>query len=177
LSYSLQELSDKFEITENLYKYAKALDDKDAELLKREVFVEDAVWEGRVGSIKGAGEVGEMAITILGAMESTEHIIADPLIWLDGDRATSQCYLHSILFYPDQRTGDPILELGAAYYDKHVRTDEGWRIEHRRLEVKWLKGNHGVETESLRMMAEKQDGKLNEYAARRLTDPGHAGKK
>lgn len=166
-----QKTADKIEITEVLYKYGKALDACDKRLLANEVFIADAVWEGRVGLINGATAIADMVSSILGALESSLHYISNAIIELDGDCATSTCYLHSVLYMPDQRTGENTLELGAVYHDHHVRTERGWRIARRRLEFKWQKGNYGIEAESIRRVAAEAaaaGGQTNEYAQKRL---------
>ena len=149
MAYSLEEVSDKLEITEVLYRYAHALDSRDRKLL-REVFVEDALFEigAGVGDFKGVEAIGDVVTEFLGGLESSQHIISNPVIELDGDRATSRCYLHAQHYLPDQRTGGNTLEIGGTYHDRLVRTAQGWRIEHRHLEVTWSEGNFGIQIES-----------------------------
>lgn len=171
MSYTAQEVADKIEITEVLYRYGKALDACDKELLQREVYAEDAVWEGRAGFINGSEAISEMVVAILGGMESSLHYIHNPLVEVDGDVARSTCYLHSVLYMTNQHTGENTLELGAVYHDQHKRTANGWRIARRRLEFRFQKGNYGIEAESIRRMqtkAEEAGQETNDYAQRRL---------
>lgn len=156
MPYTLQELSDKQEIAEVLYRYATALDSRDGGLL-RQVFLEDAVFEigAGVGRFEGVAAIADVVGAFLGGLEASQHIISNPVIELDGDRATSACYLHAQHYLPDQRTGGNTLEIGGTYRDRLVRTPDGWRIEHRELEVTWTEGNHGIQVESLRRTSEK----------------------
>lgn len=149
MPYTVEELSDKLEITETLYRYATALDTRDRELL-RDVFVEDAVFQigAGVGEFRGVEAIGSVVTEFLGGLEASQHIITNPVIELDGDRARSRCYLHAQHYMPDQRTGGNTLEIGGTYHDRLVRTADGWRIEQRELEVTWTEGNFGIQVES-----------------------------
>lgn len=158
MGYTLGELSDKQEIAETLYRYATALDTRDRELL-RDVFLEDASFEigAGVGDFQGVDAIADVVIEFLGGLEASQHILTNPVIVLDGDRASSTCYLHAQHYMPDQRTGGNTLEIGGTYHDQLVRTPDGWRIERRRLDVTWTEGNHGIQVESrARSAAAKQ---------------------
>jgi 3-phenylpropionate/cinnamic acid dioxygenase small subunit len=149
MAYSPQEISDKLEITEVLYRYASALDGRKPELL-RAVFLEDAIFTigAGVGEFRGPDAIAEVVMEFLGGLETSQHIVTNPVIELDGDRARSRCYLHAQHYLPDQRTGGNTLEIGGTYHDDLVRTDDGWRIAKRELEVTWTEGNHGIQVES-----------------------------
>lgn len=149
MGYTLEELSDKQEITEVLYRYATALDTRDRELL-REVFLDDALFVigAGVGDFQGVDAIADIVIEFLGGLESSQHILTNPVVELEGDRARSTCYLHAQHYMPDQRTGGNTLEIGGTYHDDLVRTADGWRIERRHLEVTWTEGNHGIQVES-----------------------------
>lgn len=149
MPYTVEQLSDKLEITETLYRYATALDTRDRELL-REVFLEDAVFliGAGVGRYDGVEAIGSVVTEFLGGLEASQHIITNPVIELDGDTASSRCYLHAQHYMPDQRTGGNTLEIGGTYHDQLVRTADGWRIRQRELEVTWTEGNFGIQVES-----------------------------
>jgi ketosteroid isomerase-like protein len=149
MPYTIEQLSDKLEITETLYRYATALDTRDRELL-RDVFLEDAVFliGAGVGEYRGVEAIGSVVSEFLGGLEASQHIITNPVIELDGDRATSTCYLHAQHYMPDQRTGGNTLEIGGTYRDTLVRTADGWRIQQRELQVTWTEGNFGIQIES-----------------------------
>ena len=149
MSYTLQDLSDRAEITEILYRYATALDESHREFLS-DVFLPDALFEigAGVGAYHGPGEIADVVLEFLGGLEASQHIITNPVIELDGDTARSRCYLHAQHYMPDQRTGGNTLEIGGTYHDELVRAPNGWRIRHRRLEVTWTDGNFGIQVES-----------------------------
>lgn len=155
MPYTAEQVADKLEITDVLYRYATALDTRNRELLN-DVFLEDAVFEigAGVGHFEGAGAIADVVMLYLGGLEASQHIITNPVVELDGDSATSHCYLHAQHYLPDQRTGGNTLEIGGTYHDKLVRTAAGWRIRERELEVTWTEGNHGIQVESLRRSEE-----------------------
>ncbi len=62
---------------------------------------------------------------------------------LDGVRATSSCYLHAQHFLVSAR-GLNTYVMAGTYRDLLVRTQDGWRIEHRELEITWTDGNAAI---------------------------------
>jgi 3-phenylpropionate/cinnamic acid dioxygenase small subunit len=155
MSYTHEQVADKLEITDTLCRYATALDTRDGELLN-EVFVEDAVFEigAGVGHYEGVTAIADVVTLFLGGLEASQHILTNFVIELEGDEASSSCYLHAQHYMPDQRTGGNTLEIGGTYHDKLVRTEAGWRIRERELKVTWTEGNHGIQVESLRRSEE-----------------------
>jgi 3-phenylpropionate/cinnamic acid dioxygenase small subunit len=140
-------LADREAIAEVLYRYGRALDGRRWEEL-RDVFTEDAVGEysGRINrTFHGVEAIMGLVERALGALEASQHVIANPVIEVDGDEARSRCYLHAQHYRPGERTGGSTLVVGGVYHDRLVRTPAGWRIAHRRLEVTWMKGNIGVQ--------------------------------
>ena len=62
---------------------------------------------------------------------------------LDGDGARSACYLHAQHYLAGAR-GRSTYVMAGTYRDCLVRTEPGWRIEHRELEITWTDGNAAV---------------------------------
>ena len=62
---------------------------------------------------------------------------------VDGDTATSTCYLHAQHVLPGTAGGDQFVFAGR-YLDNLVRTADGWRIAERTLEAMWTSGNPAV---------------------------------
>jgi 3-phenylpropionate/cinnamic acid dioxygenase small subunit len=140
----LDAIAHKLEITEVLYLYATALDTRDWELL-RLVFAEDAVYSiGQHGEFTGVRAISEKISSLIGGYESTQHLITNPVIELDGKSARSRCYVHAQHYLTAQRTGANTYEIGGTYRDEFVRTGDGWRITRRVLEVGWRDGNAGL---------------------------------
>jgi 3-phenylpropionate/cinnamic acid dioxygenase small subunit len=145
-------LADRAAIIDVLYRYATALDSGRWDLLA-DVFTPSAPIQVSAGTFQGPAEMRAAVAPYLAQLAACQHIITNPQIELEGDSATSRCYLHAIHYMPDQRVGGNTLERGGVYHDRWVRTADGWRITARRLEVTWTDGNSGIEAEGRRRTA------------------------
>ena len=87
---TLQDLIDKQEITEVVYRYATALDSRRPELLD-DVFTDDAVFliGAGVGRFEGRQAIGDVVSQYLGGLEASQHILSNPVIEVDGDHGIS----------------------------------------------------------------------------------------
>ncbi len=139
---TLQELIDKQEIAELLYTYATGLDSRDWVLLGS-VFTEDGIADYshmELGVNEGRAAIVDLCRTTLINFDATQHLIGNPLVTLDGDRATARCYFqaqHRLVGAPG---GDNFIVAGT-YEDELVRTPGGWRITRRTLVPSWYEGN------------------------------------
>ncbi len=59
------------------------------------------------------------------------HITSDPIIEVDGDEATQTCALLNIYRAADKSANEFVAT--GRYFDRLVRTPEGWRIKERRV--------------------------------------------
>lgn len=144
-----ERIADQFAIHDVLFRYARALDDRDSQLL-RTCFTEDAVCE--VGAtLSGIDSIVAFAQGVLSAFDVTQHLIANPRCTIDGDRAASICDLHAQHVARGAPGGEHYV-IGGRYDDSFVRTPKGWRIAHRRLRVTWTDGNPVPLTTRLREM-------------------------
>lgn len=136
--------ADVAEITQLLYRYARAIDAKDWKALAR-VFTPDARIHYAVerGADLRFAELGpwlERAMTIF---KATKHVITNPLIELEGDAARCTSYLTATHVQVRRDTGTEVLTTeGSTYTDELVRTREGWRIRARRLDRTWVDGQY-----------------------------------
>lgn len=64
-----------------------------------------------------------------------KHLVIEPLIALDGDRATCVSYF-AVLMHHD---GEPVLRVFGRYHDRLRREDGGWRFEERLAEIQSMK--------------------------------------
>jgi hypothetical protein len=142
LRAQVQELKDKSDIAEVMYRYALALDTKAYDGLD-EVFVEDArmmhvspesaddiAISGK--PMEGREEIKRVCSSILNGLTATQHFTGHPIIEIRGDSATSKAYLHE-QHYHSGDAGEETLETGGVYTDRWIRTSEGWRIVERQL--------------------------------------------
>ena len=134
---SLQEISDRLEIEDLVYRYAELIDAKDFDRLRDEVFCADAFVDYSVFG----GSKGDLETTIaflhkaMKIFPNTQHLNTNVQIRLDGDRATGRvmCLNPQEMKIPGQ--GEHIFMCGLWYVDEYRRTDRGWRIA-RRIEEK-----------------------------------------
>ena len=144
MGMELQEIADRFEIAEVLYRYATALDTRDWALLGS-VFTGDGVYRmGVRGEFTGPEAIVEKLQEVLGKLDATQHLISNATIVVDGDRARSTCYVRAQHYRTGHETGGNTLDMGGTYVDELVRTGDGWRIKHRALEITWREGNGGI---------------------------------
>jgi 3-phenylpropionate/cinnamic acid dioxygenase small subunit len=138
---SQQELSDRFEIQDLLYRYADLIDQKQFEAL-RTVFTEDAhvdysAFGGSVGTLEQTIAFLNGAITDA-TIPNTQHLNANIQVELSGDQARGRvmCFNPMEMAMPDG--GTQTYFLGLWYIDEYRRTGDGWRIARREEEKSWV---------------------------------------
>ena len=124
-------LEDIHEIERLKARYADAVDggwtgvtphDADAVLA---LFTEEGVWDsGAFGGGQGHSEIRAFMATGAALMPFAFHHISNPLIEVDGDRATARW--HALLAVSAETQAK--LHVGI-YDDRLVRTADGWRFE------------------------------------------------
>jgi hypothetical protein len=127
--------SDHIEITQLLQRYFHALDWKDYALLDR-VFTADAELHYDMGGM-GEGAKADLP-TMVKQFDAfnrvfafTQHIMGQPLIDCDGDRATSTTALRAIHVQVALDGSENTWVVYGFYEDLHRRTEAGWRIQKR----------------------------------------------
>lgn len=131
----LQEISDKIEIRELLFRYARGLDTQDWSLLSS-VFTPDARLD--YTSVDGPSgprdEVVAWLERALTPVPMTQHFITNIEIDLEGDRGT----VRAMFYNPMQLPGvEALAHCGGNYHHQVVRTPEGWKSERLVEETKW----------------------------------------
>lgn len=142
----LQEISDRFEIDELLARYARALDYRTFHELDG-IFTADATFDaGGLGAPTGPKAIRTMIEGTIGHLDATQHLVGKSIIEFadDGDSAEVRTYL--ISQHIRESAPGPVKHyfLGGEYYDRVVRTPDGWRIAYRRLDRMWKQGDRAV---------------------------------
>lgn len=122
----IQALSDRQEIAELLYRYARGVDSGDW-VLWRSVFTEDAEldYTSAPGGIAGDREtVGLWLETVLAMFPMTQHYITNIECDIDGDTATVGAMFYNPMRFPGAT--EPSF-CGGHYEHTLVRTTDGWR--------------------------------------------------
>src|SRR5262245_13743358 len=109
---------DTMAIREVVVRYGFALDERDWDAL-RQVFTEDAVWEG-LAPPGLEGIIQQLKVN----QHPHQHVLANHLI---EDVSDDEVIVWSKALFPG--TGDLALE--AVYRDVVVRTPDGWRVKHK----------------------------------------------
>lgn len=125
----LQRLEDIQEITTLFMAYRRTLDERDFKPYS-ELFAPDGEWVGNLGSFKGPAAIEQMLHDSVGTAFGIEagedfHLVANPDIHVDGDRATATSTWVFVT-----RTGEdrPQVSLLGHYADVLARTPGGWRF-------------------------------------------------
>jgi ketosteroid isomerase-like protein len=123
-------LADKQAITEQLYRYCRAVDRLDPPL-GHGVFHEDATVDYGPSGFKGSGRAAiDWICEAHLKLQAHSHQVTNVLIELDGDRAASEAYVTATL--RGSREGQPFqMQVWSRYCDVWSRRDGQWRIDHR----------------------------------------------
>ena len=135
-------MSDRDDIIDLTIAYTWALDNKNIEGL-RDVFLPDATADLRGRWCEGVDAIMARIGGSVLRFDSTQHLIGNHRIVVTGDTATSSCHLQSQHTRYGLEGGENCI-VGGSYHDDLVRTANGWRIKHRRLEQRWMDGNPNV---------------------------------
>ena len=124
----LQELLDKQAITEVLIDYCRWLDDMALDDLAA-LFTEDcAVSYGPEPGLESRGRAAlAKSLERMWRWSRTSHHLANPRVWLDGDRARAVSYVEAWHERPDGTTAT----IWGQYRDRLARQDGRWLIAER----------------------------------------------
>ena len=142
MQQKLQQLLDKQEMTELMYKFARALDRVDGELMKS-TYWEDAIEEHQDPIFPdlffyndNAHKFVEPAMEGFKALKSTQHRISNPLIEIDGDSAKGECYVWAYHVHEEDGVDKEGI-LGGRHHFHFERRDGVWKIKHRSTIFDW----------------------------------------
>ena len=133
-------LLDKQAITEVLLSYSRAIDRRDADLMRR-VYWPEAIDDHAVFQ----GDVEQFIAYAFPFMEGvvSQHVVTNVLIDLTGEHeAFSECYFTAFHDFPADG-GRLERIVGGRYLDRHERRGREWRIIARTLAVDWYNERPG----------------------------------
>lgn len=138
---SQQELSDRFEIQDLVYRYAELIDTREFDQL-REVFTGDAfidysVFGGSVGDLETTIKFLKEAVT-RDLFPNCQHLNANIQVNLAGDTGTGRVMCFNPMEMALGEQGSQTYMLGLWYVDEYRRTAGGWRISRRVEEKSWV---------------------------------------
>ena len=127
----LRRLEDKDAIWGLFMTYKRHLDQRDLAAYSK-LFTDDAVWIGNLGSATGPSEIEALLVDTLEIWDHDKdrcyHLVANPVIEVDGDRATAESTWAYITRDPDS---GPELAMLGHYVDVLARTPAGWLFARR----------------------------------------------
>jgi uncharacterized protein (TIGR02246 family) len=128
----LRVLEDIEEIRKLKARYAAACDDNyDADAIAA-LFTEDALWDGgSLGKADGRAAIRKFFRRAAEFFPFAIHNVMNPIIEVEGDRATAQWYL---LQPATMAKGNQAVWLAAVYHDEYVRHEGRWMFK--KLSVK-----------------------------------------
>ncbi|MEM9202190.1 MAG: nuclear transport factor 2 family protein [Actinomycetota bacterium] len=132
----LQQLSDRIAISDFLTAYARAVDTKDWDAF-RSLFTDDAhIDYSSSGGIEGGvDEVASWMETTMSMFSTTQHIITNETVTIDGDTAS----VHAVLFNPMVFDGADTLSFtcGGGYDHDLVRVGDDWKSRRVVMTMSW----------------------------------------
>ena len=141
MALSPQEISDRFEISDLLIRYTRAIYTKDYALLDT-CFTPDAHvdYTSSGGTAGKYPEVRAWLEKALAPFPCMMHFVGNTTLELDGDRASSRTYVINPMGLPNKDGDLHVFTVCAHYVDKLTRTPKGWRIAERIEETVLMDG-------------------------------------
>jgi uncharacterized protein (TIGR02246 family) len=132
LRAQVRALEDREEIRNLLQEYRRTLDARDMRAFSA-LFASTGSWTGKSGAATGPAEIHDMLVAQLSDNPPAPgatlwHWINDPVIAVDGDRATARSMWMHVRRGEDDH---PLLPTLGAYDDELIREDGRWRFERR----------------------------------------------
>jgi len=130
LEQKMQELLDKQEIYELSCRYVRGLDRMDAELV-RSVYHDDGT-DDRGFFSGGKDEFVDLAVSMLGDFQSTQHLLGQVMIDIEDDVAFGEAYFQAFHRVIDNGLEKDFVVRGR-YIDRYEKREGVWKIKHRSM--------------------------------------------
>jgi len=134
-------LVDRAAIVDLTVRYTWALDSKNWDDLDH-VFFPDAT-AFLTEELVGVDAIKDRVRRALSHLDESQHMISNHQIVIEGDRASSRCYLQA-QHVKRSAHGGPNFIVAGRYEDQLVRKAAGWKIARRELVIMWTDGNPAV---------------------------------
>ena len=138
----LQQVWDRQEITQLMYRHARSLDRMDGDLMKS-TYWPDAIEEHQDPIYPDLFHYNDNAHKFVGpamegfkALKVTQHRISNVLIELDGDKATAETYVWAYHVHEENGVDKEGILGGRHHFQLEKRNGE-WRIKHRSTVFDW----------------------------------------
>lgn len=122
----LDDLLAEREIYRKLVRFALAMDERQWSLLE-EITTEDIEADVGVGPLRGRDALVSVMRQFLDQCGTTQHLLGNVLIDINGDNATSQAYVSDMHLGSEGKESTTFRTLGC-YHDEWIKLDGQWRM-------------------------------------------------
>lgn len=143
----LRRLGDRADVTDAVYRFARAMDDHDwpglRACLAHAVAVDYSAFRGDAPATLTGDEFTRMRRDALSPLRM-QHVVTNPLVTVEGDRAECRsCFvIHRV--DPARPADEQSLDTAGHYVHGLVRTEGGWKIDRIVQSVVWTRGNREI---------------------------------
>ena len=135
------------DITRRRYEYAQGIDTRDFALL-RSIFTDEITmdffdYSGLPAMTLSADDWVTNVRELMTGLDSSQHVMTNPIVDVDGDNATCRMYMKAEHFLQNPR-GASDYTIGGYYIDQLVRLDNRWTIQAVTLKLFWQRGNRNI---------------------------------
>jgi hypothetical protein len=136
---------DKWAVAECLYRYATGVDSRDWTLY-RSVFADEAEfdfagYDPRQQPVTMAADDWVAGVRpLFEGLAATQHMMSNPLVELDGDRAAITMYVRAHHVF-DPADPESYFTIGGFYANRLVRAGDAWQLVRVQLTVTWRRGD------------------------------------
>ncbi len=117
-------------------RYCEICDDRHNPDRITSLFAEDGIWESDdFGKAKGHDAIRELFVGFQKMFSFSQHNITNPIIEINGNRATAIWYLMGPWTHTDN---DKEIWMTARYDDDYVKIDGVWKYQHLRAAVRMI---------------------------------------
>ena len=116
-----------------LNRYAEAADQRDWSILDQ-VFTPDVTADYPTSKLAGRDEIVQLLRNTLGGCGPSQHLLGNHTARIDGDEAHASCKVRAFSRGAGDRSADTY-ELFGTYHHDLIRTPDGWRTRHLRMDV------------------------------------------
>lgn len=141
-------LSDRFEIIDAVNNIAICADMGDWNKLIDDVFLDEvsidyrSLFGGDIAKLSSAELINAWK-SVLPGFESTQHMLSNHQVFIDGEKASARAYVRANHFLPN-RTGGNTWVVGGYYDYELIKQSSKWRVGFMRLTVQYTEGNENL---------------------------------
>ena len=133
----LEQAADRQELRSLVDRYARAADERNRRNFAG-VFTPDGVLStSQGGRFEGRSAIAALIDHLDAHYPRTMHFVGNHDVELDGDHAEALVYCLAHHMYSEDAESRRDTLMLIRYRDKYIRTEEGWRIKSRDLDIHW----------------------------------------